>query len=318
LMRQIFLHIGLHKTGTSYLQKLLSFNAADLLEAGVDLPPVKTGYAHHELVKELIQFGPQHFLDRFDWGRADKILISSETLSHAFRSQELSMALGQAAKKNQIQLTLILFLRRQDHLKESVFSEIVKTWYEGSILDDHHYDYDFNRRAMNLELAFGQENVRIVLYGNHAFRPLWNGLIEQLNLNPPPKTLAEVTSQNVGMHRRKTLFLSQVPKHDQRFAIRVRNVVEDTLAIKDDGVRYLMSPSQRSELLARYLAGNEALFKRHDLPESNWFQPLSPGETDWVSPSPIQSQEYMGVMSEALGASSELPGGRNMQASRDE
>jgi hypothetical protein len=254
-MRQLYLHIGLHKTGTSYLQKFLLDNRKLLSSAGLELAPVQSGSkgAHHDLAAALTSNGPRAFLRGLDWTKADNALASSETLSHAFRDPSLALDLRREATKQDIRLVIVLFLRRQDFLKESVFSEVVKTWYCGSIRDEKHYDYDFNRRLINLEGAFGRENIKLCLYRDNARTPLSGPLLEQLELSLNPEQLTEVAHQNVRMHRRKTLFMSQVPKRDKKLFWHVLETVRKAKLIKDDGFRYLLSPQQRSELLKQYV-----------------------------------------------------------------
>ena len=76
-------------------------------------------------------------------------VISCEPLCTLFNRQPpLAEALAEKAARMGVRLTIVLMLRRQDHLKESVFSQVVKTWYSGSVIDDGIYDYDFNNRVL--------------------------------------------------------------------------------------------------------------------------------------------------------------------------
>jgi hypothetical protein len=301
-MRQLYLHIGLHKTGTSYLQKFLLDNRKLLATAGLELAPLQSGSngAHHQFAAALTSKGPQTFLRDLDWTKAHNVLVSSEALSHAFRDLSLAHDLRREAANQNIRIIIILFLRRQDFLKESVFSEVVKTWYCGSILEENHYDYDFNLRLINLENAFGKENIRICLYRDNATTPLSGLLLEQLDLSLNPEKVTDVGRQNVRMHRRKTLFMSQVPKQNKKLTPLVLKIVKATRLIKDDGFTFLLSPQQRSDFLKKYIDGNVALMKRHALPEADWFADASPFEAEWVPAAPIRAQEYMGVLLQSL------------------
>jgi hypothetical protein len=112
--------------------------------------------------------------------------------------------------------------------------------------------------------------------------------------------MEDVPSQNVSMHRRKTLFLSQVPKQNKRLARIVRSTVEQSDVINNDGLKYMMSPTQRSEFLSQYQKGNESLFARYHLYEPNWFTTASPEDAEWIPPRPIEPHEYTGIMLDAL------------------
>lgn len=299
-MRLLYLHIGLHKTGTSYLQKLVAVNARLLANAGLSLAPYDDRQTHNALVTGLLDNGPRHFLNSLKWRKTNRILVTSESLSHAFRDLELAHDLARSARSENIKLKLILVLRRQDLLKESVYSEVVKTWFQGSILEDVHYDYDFNKRVTGLEGAFGRENIGLVLYGGGQAKTLSELFLEQMEFSPFPGALDDVPSQNVSMHRRKTLFLSQVPKQDARLARIVLNTVEQSDAIKDDGIKYMMSPAQRSQFLSRFLEGNEQLRARYNIDELDWFPPATLSDEEWTPPDPINPPEYTGIMLEAL------------------
>lgn len=305
-MRQLYLHIGLHKTGTSYLQKFLLNNRKSLSSAGLELAPVQSGSngAHHHLGATLTSKGPRAFLRGLDWAKADNVLASSETLAHAFRDPSLAVDLRQEATNQDIRLVIILFLRRQDFLKESVFSEVVKTWYSGSIQDENHYDYDFNQRLTNLEGAFGQENIKLCLYRDNARTPLSGLLLEQFELSLNPEKLTDVAYQNIRMHRRKTLFMSQVPKRDKKLSRHVLETVRKTKLIKDDGYKYLLSPQQRSDFLKKYIEGNVALTERYALPEANWFTDTRPLDAEWEPAKPIRPEEYMAVLIQAMNSGS--------------
>ena len=304
-MRQLYLHIGLHKTGTSYLQEFLLANSKLLSKAGLGLVPVRSApNSVHHYAETLTREGPRAFLGGLDWTKAGNVLASSETLAHAFRDPSLALDLRREATKQDIRVIIILFLRRQDFLKESVFSEVVKTWYCGSIRDENHYDYDFNRRLTNLEGAFGLENIKLCLYRDNARTPLRGLLLEQLDLGLNPEKLTDVAHQNIRMHRRKTLFMSQVPKQDKKLSWHVLKTVRETKLIKDDGYKYLLSPQQRSDFLTQYVEGNVALTERYALPEARWFTDTRPLDAEWEPAEPIRPEEYMGVLIQALRASS--------------
>ena len=48
-MAKVILHVGAHKTGTTYLQNLFHLNRARLAEAGIHYPDIGPNTAHHAL-----------------------------------------------------------------------------------------------------------------------------------------------------------------------------------------------------------------------------------------------------------------------------
>lgn len=300
-MRELVLHIGLHKTGTSYLQSLLVANREVLSEAGLAVPPAVYKNSHHQFFRTLRDEGANAFFDAVDWGLGERQVISCEPLCTLFNRQPpLAEALAEKAARMGVRLTIVLMLRRQDHLKESVFSQVVKTWYSGSVIDDGIYDYDFNNRVLRLEDIFGREHIRVGLYPSASDASLDEVFLGLLGLDKLNLQLAAVAPANVRLHRRQTLFLSQVPKSSDEWASILLAAVQRCGAIRDDGEQYLMSPAQRAAFLSSFQAGNKALFARYGLSEPAWFTPDFGDEHTWFEPEPIQPDEYMAVTFKAL------------------
>ena len=100
----------------------------------------------------------------------------------------------------------MIFLRRQDFLKESVYAEIVKGWFAGDILSDTHYDYDHAGRVAALEETFGPDRVHVVLYHDPGPNDIVGELLAATRTHFDRTRLHPVEPRNVSMHRRKVLF----------------------------------------------------------------------------------------------------------------
>ncbi|MBN9889811.1 hypothetical protein [Salipiger abyssi] len=91
-MPTLYLHTGLHKTGTTSLQKAFFDNRAGLARQGLLYPetglsPHPSNWGHHELAYALRQPGPgealwQALREEADAAGLDRVLVSSEALSH--------------------------------------------------------------------------------------------------------------------------------------------------------------------------------------------------------------------------------------------
>ena len=262
------------QTGTSYLQKLFLENRALLLEAGLGLGPYqnpRTG-SHHPILAAFRDEGPARVFARVAECPGARLLISVEQLSAEMLDRATAEAWRDAARAH-FEVKVIIFLRRQDYLKESVFAQIVKDWYTGGILQDDHYDYDHDARLALLEAVFGAGNVTPILYRDPGPNDLVGDLLGAMGIALDRDRLAPVPAQNVSMGRRKVLFLSQLPKprraessaRARALPLFVAGVVARSPAIADDGERFLMSPRARHELVAGHLAGNRALVARHGI-----------------------------------------------------
>jgi hypothetical protein len=308
-MRDLYLHIGLHKTGTSYLQKLFLENRTALIEAGIGLGPHQdplTGN-HHPIIAAIARDGADAVFDEAASCPGERLLISAEELCIELQDPQKSRALLAAAARH-FNLRLVIFLRRQDYLKESVYAQIVKHWYAGGILGDDHYDYDHDARLRALEAVFGQENIVVRLYPDAGPRDIVGSFLEAIGGGVDPARLRPVDPQNVSMHRRKLLFMAGVPKNPRaeegpqhmflaRFMTRV---VDRSGAIADDGGRHMMSPAERHALVARHQEGNRAIVARYRLAEPGSFVELPDPAAPWSPPAPISAAEARAVFRAAL------------------
>jgi hypothetical protein len=204
----------------------------------------------------------------------------------------------------------VIFLRRQDMLKESIFTQAVKTWYTGPIAAETHYDYDHDARLRALEGLFGRENVHVVLYRDGGPNDITGGLLAALGLDLDRSRLVAVPPQNVSMHRRMVRFMSELPKPPgasrdrakMQFARRIAGIVQDAGAIADDGGRFLMSPRERHDLVARHLDGNRALVARHALADQGGFIEAPDPAAPWEPPAPITGAERRAALAAVLRA----------------
>jgi hypothetical protein len=236
-------------------------------------------------------------------------VISAEELSSRLLEPSYAAALAAAATRR-FEPHLIVFLRRQDHLKESAFAEIVKDWYAGDIRDDDHYPLDHAGRVAALEAAFGRGRVHVALYRDPGPNDIVGDLLALTGTSVDRARLRPVAAQNVSMHRRKTLFLAGMPKPagaalDPRDRVAPRfvaRVLAGSDAVADDGGRFLLSPSERQALVAAHLAGNRALVDRLGLADPGPFLELPDPDAAWSPPAPITAREVAAVRRAALAA----------------
>ena len=204
---------------------------------------------------------------------------------------------------------MLIFLRRQDYIVESRFAQSVKVTYEGDIRDLQraHFEDDHDRRMLQLEEIFGRDNLRLGLYRDGEPNDVLGSFLEMLGLADLELERA-ITPQNISMHRRKLLFLSQVPKADRRAAGFISRVVEASSAIDADGGRFVLPPAARRDLVAQYQDANRAIVARYGIADAGRFLDLpDPAET-WAPMAPITRGEIAGVFRDALRA---CPDGRN-------
>jgi hypothetical protein len=315
-MRDLYIHIGLHKTGSTYLQHSLLENRALLEAAGLGLAPWLHPIEgnHYPLLRALREaaWDPAAAAAIFDTiaeTPGEALLITVEDLCWAM-SRPAQAAVFHAAAARHFTPRAVIFLRRQDMLKESIFTQAVKTWYTGPIAAEAHYDYDHDGRLRALEGIFGRENVHVVLYRDGGPNDITGGLLDALGLDLDRSRLVAVPPQNVSMHRRMVRFMSELPKPPgaskdrtkMQFARRIAGIVQGAGAIADDGGRFLMSPRERHDLVARHLEGNRALVARHAIADPGGFLEAPDPDAPWAPPAPITGAERRAALAAVLRA----------------
>ena len=244
----------------------------------------------------------------------EKILVSNEDLAQflpmpARDGRTWGEALRDAAA-GRFAMTVIVYVRRQDFLKESLFAQSVKAWYWGDIRNEGHFDLDLDGKLLALEAIFGRDRVRPIVYDDLRPGDIVTPFLAALGLGIDQAELAPVGRENASMHRRKLLFLGGFPKPAAaRRAVNaaarapagfVARVLDGSGAVTDDGVRFLLSPAERHALVAAHLEGNRALVARHGIADPGGFVDLPDPDAPWAPPAPITPREVAAVWRESL------------------
>lgn len=313
-MRELCFHIGLHKTGTTYLQHVLLANRARFAAAGLELAPFLHPLEgnHYPLIRALRAggFAAPAFdraLDAIAAAPGERLLVTAEELCATIMPfPERAKAL-QAAAARHFRPRVVIALRRQDHLQESVFGQASRTWYAGGIRAFSTYDLDHDARLRAIEAVFGRENVAVTIYRAGGGDVLGD-FLAALGVAVDRAALAPVPPRNLSLHRRQVLFMAGLPKgphafderSDRQIARRVAEALRDSDAIADDGGRYLLSPRERHDLVLRHQPGNRALAERHGLAGADHFLGLPDPDTPWAPPAPITAAERRAAFAAVL------------------
>jgi hypothetical protein len=172
-MRQLFLHIGTHKTGTTALQHYLFSNQDALRSIGWYYPRIGIPHGHifghrdlawstlrgnaedlEELVSELNTLPPEV-----------KCVISSEEFEFCERLESLQVRL------KQYDVTVILYLRRQDDLLLSAYSENLRgrSAFAGGLTQferrmSQHKRFDYVALCQRWSETFGYDKLKVRIY----------------------------------------------------------------------------------------------------------------------------------------------------------
>ena len=299
---RLTLHCGLHKTGTTTLQHVLHRNRAALARQGVFYPDPSDGVAHNRFFRPDLAHEVQPALEAFLDSGCERLLLSAEDLSTHFLSAARAASIRDIFAR-MFDIEILLYLRRQDRLKESVFSEIVKRRFVGTIAQDTHYELDFLARLETLAGVFGATALRVRLYREGPAPADW--LIgdfcsaaeldaSRLETDGPPR--------NAGFHRRKTLLLSQMPVGQAPPGREFIRFLASSEVPEDDGIRFLGSPHEHRAVLEAHRRSNETVAARYGLPEPIPAFERTAEHDAWRPPEPITDAERAAVLRGFVGA----------------
>lgn len=180
--KAVYLHIGLPKTATSYLQNLIRAHRDDLMDQGVWIP-ARPLYAHRmaaetmsgvraeqadvENIKTVaLQDALEDLKPALTDSRFSHIVLSSEyfSLGSADRAKALISA------QTDLPVRIVLYLRRQDYLTESGYNQDIKAMGSSHPLGDPKYSehLDWERLLEHWAAAFGPAAIRAIGYDRAA------------------------------------------------------------------------------------------------------------------------------------------------------
>jgi hypothetical protein len=186
------IHIGLIRTGTTALQRFLSGNRPALLSKGICYSSA-VGSLQHLALTACAQddhvFDPVRIvcglksvrdLPLFREGikssleaevlasRAHTLILSDEHMSYALVRKNEVERIKEIVQGVSDRICIILYLRRQDDLRESWYSTMVRTGaeYKLELPDDYELEARYNYQALIMlwESIFGRENIKVRRY----------------------------------------------------------------------------------------------------------------------------------------------------------
>lgn len=288
--KTLYIHIGTGKTGTSAIQMFLNSNDQQL-ENKHELLYLKTGREnskhrsldfnarrkqtnYESIVIELLNAAKTEILS----SSSRNFLVSDEDFP-GLTSSEINIL--QELFSPEIELKLVVYLRRQDEYLESWFAQIVKT---GAYTTDIIKLYDrlastnllsYTKMLTPWQLTLGQDNIVVRPYENCQFRnlSLFDDFIDifkirDQSLTIPPKAV------NTSLTRDKILLLRKLSRNglesviDQTFISHLK-----TIETNGDS-KYMLSNEKRTEIALRYENSNNQIAQQYLNQEKLFCSPL--------------------------------------------
>jgi hypothetical protein len=219
--RTCYIHIGLHKTGSTAIQRLLTDHADRLAAAGVYRPQAATEQHRHNhsvLAGEINRPGSSGDAARRlsreidEAGRPAKVLITAEALSAHVAETHVRDALADLTAGLGYDRCIIAYVRPQPDAVNSRFTQLVKNWTWRSSFGAY-FRRQLKQRALDYMTRFGplldDERFRVIVRpynGEVLSRGIAADFLAQLglsddeianfppaddfNVTPGPKTVA--------------------------------------------------------------------------------------------------------------------------------
>lgn len=179
--RTAYLHIGTHKTGTTAIQEFLDLNQKSFLKNGFLIPTMYKNAVgqrnlHHYIAinfgfgKYNIEPNPgkvyKTIIDELERVGKDKLILSSEIFLESATPYKI-----RALKElfNNFNVKIIIYLRRQDHMIESVYGQTVKDGGCVKFKGEKSYRLDYYEILMQWAEVFGHNNIIVRAYEREQF-----------------------------------------------------------------------------------------------------------------------------------------------------
>lgn len=291
----LYLHVGLHKTGTSAIQKFLRRYADFLQEQGFYYPPDVHGTdAHHWLPSSMRQSGNLENLPQLEaWlkncllycqAHDLSLLLSSEVFSEPIRYDVLARLL------QSFDITVILYIRRQDLLIESVLNQILKDRQDIRPDDfwmdfDSMYVVDFEKRIEHWQHTFPDSKIILRRYGVASQKhPLEIDFLDALGVEPSCSTdwCTENVNPSLSLYEFIVLrglaqmgfITSRTTLEQARFNLSEQIAKYQIHDVPMVGNYFNLEIRQR--ILDRYAASNERIRAKFFPEDKTLFAPLEP------------------------------------------
>lgn len=264
----LYLHVGVHKTGTTAIQKFLFDNADRLNEAGIFRPVTgaldnAVSWGHHELAWTL-RDGDKSGL----WRKArleiagKKAVVSSEEFC-LIRGAHSYAPVRDAFDGWSIRP--ICYVRRQDQLLESIYNHHVKSLGETEDIQSFAKRLgrrlDYKQFIDTLEGVFGQGSVTVRVYDKREFDDLFDDFLLQLGVNgagwnrPATAVNPGLSSDGVRLMLKANRALKDAPDALKRSRAQImREQSSPAFAAYD-----ILSADEREQLMKRFQADNDEI-----------------------------------------------------------
>lgn len=273
-LKTIFLHIGIPKTGSTSIQKMLSDNRGTLRQQGYFYPALG-GFASHYLAyyfgfgakNKISEFNQQKtrdehnsfIKDRIHLQINENIILSSEAFS-SIRTKEVISKLAEIKKFFPgYCFVIIVYLRRQDHFIESSFNQRTKTGYKEYNIYEYADtgNFDWYEMLSCYSNVFGKENIHVKPFEKTTFSEhgLYHDFLNNLGITDHNRFIFPDNELNKKFNEEIMSMIGYCPEADSKQIVAfLKNVDKNNTRSHN-----LLSPNKRIEILKKYESSNRKI-----------------------------------------------------------
>ena len=285
--RELYLHIGMPKTGTTALQNFFYINQAILKSCGITYPLNDVWYmAHHHLgwsleekSRKINQPVGLKSADE-EWSLVlksdavlncnDRILVSAETLARC--GQESLLRIREYTSDYDVKI--VLYLRRQDRMMSSLVNQMTK--YFSHTWTDETDAFSFSHRNYTTLLGswaavFGKENLIVrpyekgQFYGGAIFSDFLHHVfgLELTDAFQLPETDYNPRLHRVALEYKRLLNFLELPIEQKRATVEPLVQFSRQLAAEGRDDFDVFPPSQRLAIVQQHAASNAQVAREY-------------------------------------------------------
>jgi hypothetical protein len=258
---RVVIHAGIHRTGTTSLQRFLSANRAALAARGIGYPGTEV---HHQKLAWALkrrQSDAQDVLALISTVEADTVILSGEDFSI---HESLDWLAELAARR---ETHAVLYLRRQDHWVMSWYNQHVKwpfsPWKSQldpqeflATLEDFHW-LDYARLLERWGGVLGRDRIGIGVVERGQVENVTGDFLQRLGIDPGGLVFDETRSNDsLPVHLLEIARNLGLYELKPRQRMRLLEAIRTGLADKAPAAATVYSPEERNRILDRFADSN--------------------------------------------------------------
>ena len=279
MKKHLFVHIGSHKTATTFLQNTFAINQVELDRFGILYPRAARAFgAHHHLAWSLRnpEMASANLTQLDHWSAVieeieasphQKALVSTEDLEWIVDISRL------AVLSDKFDVSVVFYLRSPDSYLESYYNQLVKDFksretrtLEGYIAESSMFFLDTSIILNRWARVFGKDAIKLRLFGRkhitdgieHDFLRVM-GVPESPNFAPAKESILQKTSlppDALDYLRLCNLHLSQNNRHHD-FVVQLVQTANANVSSLQSTRAGLLSLAAKRNVLRRFQATNK-------------------------------------------------------------